>query len=82
MSKSLGNFVTIRELLETEKFGGQRWFGGVLRLAMVSTHYRQPIDWTAKALLNIPDDFGRLDDDGGADGATALLSAGGGGSSR
>ena len=50
MSKSLGNFVTINELLETEKFGGRRWPGEVLRLAMLKTHYRQPIDWTVKAL--------------------------------
>jgi cysteinyl-tRNA synthetase len=39
MSKSLGNFVTIRELLD-------RWPGDVLRLQMIMTHYRQPIDWT------------------------------------
>ena len=50
MSKSLGNFVTINELLETETFGGRRWPGEVLRLAMLKTHYRQPIDWTVKAL--------------------------------
>jgi cysteinyl-tRNA synthetase len=50
MSKSLGNFVTINELLETEVFGGRRWPGEVLRLAMLKTHYRQPIDWTVKAL--------------------------------
>ncbi|WP_237481622.1 cysteine--tRNA ligase [Lichenibacterium dinghuense] len=50
MSKSLGNFVTIRDLLGTESFGGRRWPGEVLRLAMLRTHYRQPIDWTAKAL--------------------------------
>ncbi len=50
MSKSLGNFVTIYELLHTEKFGGRRWSGEVLRLAMLRTHYRQPIDWTVKAL--------------------------------
>jgi cysteinyl-tRNA synthetase len=50
MSKSLGNFVTIHELLHTEKFGGRRWPGEVLRLAMLRTHYRQPIDWTVKAL--------------------------------
>ena len=50
MSKSLGNFVTIAELLETEKFGGRRWPGEVLRLAMLKTHYRQPIDFTVKAL--------------------------------
>jgi cysteinyl-tRNA synthetase len=50
MSKSLGNFVTIRELLDTPAFGGRRWSGEVLRLAMLRTHYRQPIDWTVKAL--------------------------------
>ena len=48
MSKSLGNFVTINELLETEKFGGRKWPGEVLRLAMLMTHYREPIDWTAE----------------------------------
>jgi cysteinyl-tRNA synthetase len=50
MSKSLGNFVTIHELLKTEKFGGRRWSGAVLRLAMLRTHYRSPIDWTTKSL--------------------------------
>jgi cysteinyl-tRNA synthetase len=39
MAKSEGNFVTIRELL-------QDWPGDVLRLQMLMTHYRQPIDWT------------------------------------
>ncbi|MBM3529272.1 MAG: cysteine--tRNA ligase [Alphaproteobacteria bacterium] len=42
MSKSLGNFVTIRESLE-------RWPGTVLRFQMLKTHYRQPIDWTRKS---------------------------------
>jgi cysteinyl-tRNA synthetase len=41
MSKSLGNFVTIRELLE-------EWPGDVVRLQMLMTHYRQPIDWTER----------------------------------
>ena len=50
MSKSLGNFVTIRDLLETDAFGGRSWPGEVLRLAMLRTHYRQPIDWTVRAL--------------------------------
>ena len=50
MSKSLGNFVTIHELLHTPEFGGRTWPGEVLRLAMLRTHYRQPIDWTVKAL--------------------------------
>ena len=43
MSKSDGNFVTIRELLAD-------WPGEVLRLNMLRTHYRQPIDWTLKGL--------------------------------
>ena len=50
MSKSLGNFFAINELLETNKFGGLRWDGRVLRWAMLSTHYRQPIDWTFSKL--------------------------------
>jgi cysteinyl-tRNA synthetase len=43
MSKSLGNFFTIRELLAD-------WPGEVLRLNMLRTHYRQPLDWTIKGL--------------------------------
>jgi cysteinyl-tRNA synthetase len=50
MSKSEGNFVTIYELLHTEKFGGRSWPGEVLRLAMLMTHYRQPIDFSVKTL--------------------------------
>lgn len=45
MSKSLGNFVTINELLATDKFGERRWPGNVLRLAMLMTHYREPINF-------------------------------------
>ena len=51
MSKSLGNFITIHELLDTKKFGANQWHGRVIRLAMLGTHYRQPIDWTAERLL-------------------------------
>jgi cysteinyl-tRNA synthetase len=43
MSKSLGNFITIRELLAD-------WPGEVLRLNMLKTHYRSPIDWTLKGM--------------------------------
>jgi cysteinyl-tRNA synthetase len=39
MSKSLGNFVTIQELLKD-------WPGEVVRFTMLQTHYRQPINWT------------------------------------
>ena len=55
MSKSLGNFITIHELLETEKFGGRTWPGEVLRLAMLMTHYREPIDFTVKRLEEAED---------------------------
>ncbi|MDS7596647.1 cysteine--tRNA ligase [Agrobacterium tumefaciens] len=50
MSKSEGNFVTIYELLHTDKFGGRQWPGEVLRLAMLMTHYREPIDFSVKRL--------------------------------
>ncbi len=43
MSKSIGNFVTIRELLAD-------WPGEVLRLNMLKTHYHSPIDWRLKGL--------------------------------
>ena len=51
MSKSLGNFVTINELLATKHFGDNQWHGRVMRLAMLGTHYRQPIDWTVERLV-------------------------------
>ena len=50
MSKSEGNFYTITELLHEEKFGGRKWPGEVLRLAMLMTHYREPIDFSVKRL--------------------------------
>src|SRR5690606_35561625 len=50
MSKSLGNFFTIHQLLETEDFGGRKWPGEVLRLAMLMTHYREPIDFSLRRL--------------------------------
>jgi cysteinyl-tRNA synthetase len=43
MSKSAGNFRTIRDVLED-------WPGEVARFNMLKTHYRQPIDWTEAAL--------------------------------
>ncbi|MEA3538623.1 MAG: cysteine--tRNA ligase [Pseudomonadota bacterium] len=52
MSKSLGNVVTVGELLE------QRHKGETLRLALLMAHYRQPLDWNerlieqAKAMLD------------------------------
>jgi cysteinyl-tRNA synthetase len=43
MSKSIGNFITIRELLAD-------WPGEILRLNMLKSHYRSPIDWTLRGL--------------------------------
>jgi cysteinyl-tRNA synthetase len=40
MSKSLGNFFTVRDLLE------QGVPGEVIRFVFLSTHYRKPMDWT------------------------------------
>ncbi len=42
MSKSLGNFFTVRDLLE------QGVPGEVIRFVMLGTHYRKPMDWTEK----------------------------------
>ncbi|WP_048647751.1 cysteine--tRNA ligase [Nitratireductor soli] len=50
MSKSEGNFITIHELLASDKFGGRAWPGEVLRLAMLMTHYREPIDFSVRKL--------------------------------
>ena len=42
MSKSLGNFFTVRDLL------AQGVPGEVIRFVFLSTHYRKPMDWTEK----------------------------------
>jgi cysteinyl-tRNA synthetase len=51
MSKSLGNFFTIDQLLRQRSFGSNKWHGYVLRLSMLTSHYRQPIDWTVERLV-------------------------------
>src|SRR3546814_11598023 len=43
MSKSLGNFFTVRDLLGDHP-------GEAIRLALLSTHYRQPLDFTEDLL--------------------------------
>jgi cysteinyl-tRNA synthetase len=45
MSKSLGNFITIHELLRI-------YPGDALRLNMLRTHYRQPIDWRKDGVIS------------------------------
>ncbi len=59
MSKSLGNFYTIRDLL------GKGYSGREIRYVLISTHYRQPLNFTfdtlnaARAALERIDEFGR-----------------------
>lgn len=43
MSKSLGNVVLLNDLLK-------EWDGEIIRFAMLSGHYRAPLDWTADLL--------------------------------
>src|SRR6478735_9037968 len=58
MAKSLGNFVTIHELLTGWK--GYRWPGPVIRYAMLRTHYRQPLDWTQRKLEEAAIELGQI----------------------
>ena len=53
MSKSLGNFLTVRDLLAEAP-------GEAIRLAMLTTHYRQPLDWTAAGLASAREALDRL----------------------
>jgi len=58
MSKSLGNFFTVRDLLD------KGVPGEVIRLVFLQTHYRKPMDWTAirqkEAEKMVADWFGTL----------------------
>ncbi len=54
MSKSLGNFFTVRELLE------EGWPGEVIRLVLLSAHYRQPLDFTRDKLTEAKAQLDRL----------------------
>jgi len=53
MSKSLGNFVVVREALE-------RWKGEEIRWLLLSAHYRQPLDWTEAGLRQARANLDRL----------------------
>src|SRR5436853_871213 len=72
MSKSLGNFSTIREVLAD-------WQGDVIRLAMLSTHYTQPMNWTVKGLQDAEKALANFFDAASADAeprpATGVLEA-------
>ena len=73
MSKSLGNIVTVGELLKQ----GNR--GEVLRLALLSAHYRQPLSWTASLVEQAKTVLDRLyraaDDTDGGEPDGAVLEA-------
>jgi cysteinyl-tRNA synthetase len=74
MSKSLGNFVTAHELLE------QGVPGEAMRLALLSTHYRDPLDWTDKRLHQAKQTLDRwyralAESAGAADGQTDAISS-------
>lgn len=48
MSKSLGNFFTVRDLLDGNTPDGIEYPGQVIRFVLLMTHYRSPMDWTAE----------------------------------
>ncbi|GHA43375.1 cysteine--tRNA ligase [Amylibacter ulvae] len=57
MSKSLGNFFTVRDLLD------QGYSGEVIRFVMLSTHYSKPMDWTVEKAVGAEsklDDYLRM----------------------
>ena len=53
MSKSLGNILYINDLIK-------EYDGEVLRLLLLSTHYRQPLNWSEKALTQAQKTLDRL----------------------
>lgn len=53
MSKSLGNFITVHQLLE-------RIPGEVIRFLLLSSHYRQPLDWNDQAVTQAYQSLNRL----------------------
>ncbi|TVQ29300.1 MAG: cysteine--tRNA ligase [Wenzhouxiangella sp.] len=53
MSKSLGNTLIVHELLK-------QWPGEALRYLLLSAHYRQPLDWSEKALEQAQSTLDRL----------------------
>lgn len=47
MSKSLGNFFTVRDLLDEKLPSGEpKYAGEVIRMVYLATHYSKPMDWT------------------------------------
>ncbi len=74
MSKSLGNFFTIREIFEKSEWV-EEVTGEILRYFLLSTHYHGPLDFSDQALREAKnalngfyDLFNRLNETGGSDG--------------
>jgi cysteinyl-tRNA synthetase len=53
MAKSVGNILLVRDLLEDAP-------GEAIRLALLSAHYRQPLDWTEDLLVQTRNTLDRL----------------------
>lgn len=53
MSKSLGNYVTARELID--KYGGL-----IVRMGLISGHYRSAVDWNLKVIENAQNNIDRI----------------------
>lgn len=53
MSKSLGNFITVHQLLE-------KMPGELVRFVLLSSHYRQPLDWNDQVVLQGRQSLDRL----------------------
>ncbi|WOC15143.1 cysteine--tRNA ligase [Pseudochrobactrum sp. MP213Fo] len=69
MSKSLGNFITISDVLksalpqlegsEAPQVFREQWTGMAARLSMLQTHYREPINWTVQRLVESSEELAR-----------------------
>ncbi|MCD6270744.1 cysteine--tRNA ligase, partial [bacterium] len=55
MSKSLGNFITVKEFL-------QKYPPRLLRFFVIKSHYRSPIDYSEKAILQAQKELERIDE--------------------
>jgi cysteinyl-tRNA synthetase len=53
MSKSLGNFITVHQLLE-------KMSGELIRFVLLSSHYRQPLDWNEQLVQQSRQSLDRL----------------------
>ena len=55
MSKSLGNFITVKDFLK-------KYSPRILRLFIIKTHYRSPIDYSEKAISQVQNEIERIDE--------------------